>query len=351
MNPNIMRKLATALPATLSFALIACGGGPDLEQIKADFQNPSGSVQNKDAIVASSGERTASGPAIKVAGGGVPGATLTASGKQGLAQINLRRNWEQRAQTLANVLAGRSSSQALSEAQVGGVGCEQSVEAQGAFEEAAGDLLADAALGGTKANGKASYSINLTSCSDGELSGDAKVEIEVEVELENDNTGRFAFTVKYELTNVCELKTDEKACLDGTLVMEAEAIGMENFGRLTATTAWDVAGSWTEAGTLKEASLKGGVRTLLEGGDASAIARIEVLNYVNSPEGEWSYVWSFEATANINGGTVEFECRGNDGSLTCSIDHNGGTCTASDGSSLTWTAADEAALDEEWFRD
>jgi hypothetical protein len=34
----------------------------------------------------------------------------------------------------------------------------------------------------------------------------------------------------------------------------------------------------------------------------------------------------------------------------CTIDDNGGSCTASDGSSVTWTAEDEAALDEEWLK-
>ncbi len=349
----MMRKLAYALPATLSFALIACGGGPNLDQVKADFQNPTGSVQNKDAMVASSGSLNASGGAIEVAGGGVPGASLTATGKvAGLRQLNVQRAWEGRARTVRDYLNGKATAkQALSEAQTG-FGCDDSAEAQEAFQKALNDLTADAVNpfgSGKKISGKASYKLDLTSCSNGELSGSASIEIEIVAEQTGANSGRFAFTVKYNLNNVCELNTEEKTCVDGSLIAEAEAVGQDEFGSLTFTEAWELDGNWLESGVERNATLKGGIRSAFEGDGNSGNASIEILNYVNTPDGEWSYVWSVKASYDGLNGTGTFEVRGQDGSVTCTVDDNGGMCSGSDGSSISWTAEDEQGLDDSWF--
>jgi hypothetical protein len=350
----MMRKLASALPATLSLALVACGGGPDIEQIKADFNSPSGSVKSKDGMVAASGSLDASGSAVVVGGGGVPGSSLTASGKNvGLWQINVRRTWEARARAVRDYINGKTTqAQALSEAQVDASGCDSSPEAQAAFEEAFGDVIIDGLnpLGGSKVSGSASYEQDFSACSNGELSGSAKVEVKIELEQQGDG-GRFAITVKYGLNNVCELTTDERACLDGTMIVEAEALGSGELGQLTFTSAWELSATWTEAGTERSASLKGGIRSFFEGDGETGSAKIEVINYVNSPEGgEWSYVWSFEGAFNGLEGTATISCRGSDGEVSCTIDENGGVCTGSDGSRVEWTAADEQALDEEWLK-
>src|SRR5262245_7348646 len=110
----MLRMLGSALTTLL---LVACGGGPDINQIKADFDSPSGSVKSKDGMAAASGSLDASGSAVVVGGGGVPGTSLTASGKNvGLWQLNARRTWEARATSLRDFLNGKSS-QALTEAQ------------------------------------------------------------------------------------------------------------------------------------------------------------------------------------------------------------------------------------------
>ena len=351
----MMRTLASALPASLSLLLVACGGGPDIAKVKADFDSPTGSVKSKDGMAAASGSLDASGSAVVVGGGGVPGSSLTASGKHvGLWQINARRAWEPRARALRDYLNGTMTRpQALSEAQVEGGGCESSPEAQQAFEDLTADLIVDAAnpFGGGKVSGSASYTQNFEACSNGELSGSAKVDIEFEAESDGGENGSFRFTVTYDLSNVCELNTDEKACLDGTMIVEAEAAGSDGFGQFTFTTAWELAASWTEASVAREASLKGGIRSSLEGSDQSGSAKIEVINYVTTPEGEeWSYVWSFEGAFNGLEGTATVECRGSDGSVSCTIDENGGMCNASDGSSVTWTVEDEQALDDTWLK-
>src|SRR5688572_611854 len=155
----MLRQLVHALPATLSLALVACGGGPDIEKVKADFNSPTGSVQSKDGMVAASGSLDASTGVGVLAGGGVPGASLTADGKlRGLDQLNVRRTWERRAEGLRDYLNGVSTrEQALRTQQLGGAGCTESAEAQAAFEEAAQDVLIDGLnpFGGSKITGKA----------------------------------------------------------------------------------------------------------------------------------------------------------------------------------------------------
>ena len=349
----MLRKLASALPATL--VLVACGGGPDIDQIKADFNNPSGSIKSKDGMVAASSSLDASGSAVVVGGGGVPGQSLTATGKAvGFWEINARRTWEARARALRDHLNGRSTQlQALSEAQLEAGNCGDSPEAQEAFSELTSELLVDQVnpfSNSSKVSASASYEQDFSSCSNGELSGSAKIKIDFVAE-QSGETSRFAFTVKYGLDNVCELTTDEKACLNGVMIVEAEAVGTNDFGSLTFTTGWELDASWTEDGVARAASLKGGVRSSLEGGGDSGSAKIEIINYVNTPDGEeWSYVWSFEGAFNGLEGTASIECRGSDGSVSCMIDENGGSCMASDGSSISWTSADEQSLDETWLK-
>jgi hypothetical protein len=339
---------------SLSLAATACGGGPDLDAVKADFENPSGSVSNKEAVIASNGQRDAQGPAVAVAGGGVPGLGLTAFGKPvGLQQINVRRTWESRIRATHDYVNGRASaSQALSAAQFEATGCDNSAEAQAAYEEAFGDIIKDSVnpFGNSKKiSGKASYTQDLSSCSGGELKGTIKVDFTIELEQTGEESGRFAFTLDYELIGVCELTTEQQACLDGQLIMEAEAVGdgANSVGRLTFTSAWNLHGTWIDEGVSRDASMKGGLRSFFEGNGEVGTAKIEYLNYVTTPEGkEYSYVWTFEATND----RVTWECRGNDGYIRCEITETMASCTGSDGSSaFTWTAEDEAGLDEGWF--
>lgn len=345
-------KLGYSLPASLSLMLIACGGGPDIDKVKADFENPTGSVNNREAVMASNSGREGSGPATSVAGGGVPGFSLTATGKAvGLQKLNMRRAWEVRARTLRDYLNGSVSRQALTEQQFESSGCDDSPEAQAAYEELVNDLFKDAVNplnGNKKVSGEASYKVDLSSCSGGALSGSAEITIKIEAETSGEESGRFAFTVEYSLVEACELNTEAMACLDGSLIMEAEAIseGANNFGRLTFTSAWELSGTWNDEGKPHEGTLKGGLRTLFEGDGDQGQVKIEYLNYVNVDGEEWSYVWTFEA----DNDSVSWECRGKDGSVSCEITETSASCMGENGSeAFSWTAEDEAALGDDWY--
>lgn len=330
--------------------LAACGGGPDIDKVKADFSSPSGSVGSKEAVIAANGERSASGPGISLAGGGVPGVALTVRGNGAtLDELSAMRGFSGRAESLYVALRSKSKEQALSAAQFEvNAGCHDGQVAQQAYEELINDLLLDAInpLGGDL-DGSADYELDLASCSDGRLTGNLEVEIEVEL---SDN--RFLFRVTENFDNVCETAGVE-SCVDGELIMEAEANSTgseaENFAFIVA---WELDTRWNDSGTPREATVSGGLRLLSETTMMMATSSVEYLFYVNTPEGdEASYV--FRATADEMGnGTLEI--RGRDGSLTCSVSDEGGMCTAtgSDGmTTLSWTAAEAAGLDDVYYED
>jgi hypothetical protein len=59
---------------------MACGG-PDIDQVKADFDNPSGSTTDKNSVMSASSQANASGSVRSLGASGVPGQSLTAKGK------------------------------------------------------------------------------------------------------------------------------------------------------------------------------------------------------------------------------------------------------------------------------
>lgn len=347
-RPTMRTPLKILLASFGPLFAIACGGGPDIDKTKADFENPSGSVGSKEAVIAANGERGAGGPAIAVAGGGVPGAALVADGGTSeLSKLNVMRNFAPKAQSLYAALRAGSKQQALATAQTSiGDRCADSEAARQAYSDMIASLFLDALnpLGGDL-DGSASYEIDLSSCSEGQLSGRLGVEIEVLL-AEN----RFKFTVTESFDNVCETM-DAQACVSGDLIMEAAAdsTGMDA-ANFTFVSAWELDTKWNDNGTPREATVTGGLRIAAIQMGSSQTSSIEYLFYVTPPDGDAvSYV--FRATADEMGNAT-FEVRGHDGSISCSINNEGGSCTSVGGDgtvTLTWTAADEAALSMDYY--
>lgn len=343
--------LRLALVPLVPLFAVACGGGPDLEQVKKDFQSPSGSVGNKESVVAANGKRDAGGPAIALAGGGVPGAALTARGTgSALEELNAYRTFADRARSLNAALRAGKKEQALRTSQATDIGarCSDSEVAREAYSEMLSDLFLDAInpLGGDL-NGSADYELDLSSCSEGQLTGRLAVEIEVTL-AEN----RFAFKVTEDFDNVCELSGAE-ACVTGTLIMEAAA---DNTGsdasNFNFVTAWELDTRWNDNGTPREASVSAGLRIGSVQDGMNATTTVEYLFYVTPPDGDQvSYV--FRLTADEMGNAT-FEIRGADGSLSCAIMPEGGTCTSIGGdgtATLTWTRDEAAGLSSEYYED
>lgn len=334
------RKLATALTIALSSAAIACGG-PDIDQVKQDFESPSGSVTDKDAIVAANAKRDGSDPALSIAGGGVPGFGLTAYGKSdAFKKLNVRRTWESNIRDFHQHWAAQNGIAVPARgAQVEdfGTGCDDSPEVQAAMEALWRDLVGDALLGSKSASGSASYTLDLATCS--EYTG--KISVDIEMKLSENS---FSFKIDETFTNVC---SGDQECVTGDVNLEAAADADEagQAGQLTFVTAWKLAASWLEDGVAKTASLKGGVRSLFNENGID----IEYLFYVTTPNGE-EYSYVFKLVVDENG--ARWEIRGKNGSISCKVDENGGECTGTDANgtaTVAWTKEEARALDASWF--
>ena len=321
-----------------AFALSACGGGPDLEQIRQDFENPSGSISNQQAVMAVSAKQQSAGPLEEITTT-IPGLGLTAPGRtSALTQLNPRFMWESRAHRLYAFLTQGRQRSALSTAQVP-MECEQ------AAEQALQELFSGASGSGDSFSGSASYELDLASCTD-DLSGRVKVEVEVEASRDS-----FEMRVDEELENVCELNSEYEACVTGELVMEVTAESISSTSaQLAFIVGWELDGTWTDGGETRTASLKGGVRSQLSGSENSGRISVEFLFYVNDPGGEeYSYVLEVVAEGNAAGGSLSWRLRGTDGEIECTIQSTGaGACSGTDGQ-LSWTAEDADGLDPAWL--
>lgn len=346
---QLNKALTMGLGAALSLSLIACGGGPDIDQVKADFENPSGSTTNKDSVMSASSQANASGPVRALGASGVPGQSLTARGKvRGFGEVETLNRYAPLAeQSYYRIM--HNESRPLRTAQTINGDCSNG-EAERASEEIFNELALDAVFGGGgSASGSASFSMDMGSCTEGRVTG--KVDVDMEIEI-SDN--EFYFRITEKLNNVCE--TDgEKACLNGTLLLEASATADMNgqAGELQFYVAWEVDGTWEEMGQARSASLKGGVRTII-GGDGMGMGygSIEYLVYAIDKDGnEYSYVYRLTANWDgVGGGNGSLEIRGSDGTLSCEFTAEMVTCTGSNGAAdLTWTASEEVALSAEVY--
>lgn len=337
-----MHKLAITAISSLSLGLVACGGDK-IDQVREDFQNPTGSTSNKDAVIAVEAQSTGASPVMGLVSGGVPGA-LTAYGKQrGLEQVSVR-HWESRAEELFQAWADARAGRDVVEqrAQLVGQGCANSAEANAAFEEIWREFVLDAAFGFGSASGDAEYSVDVNACSEGELEGSLSIYLKIEA-----SDDEVFFEVKHTM-DVCET-SGAMACVRGETIMRAS--GTDDGGEASTAEVlsyWDVEGTWEDDGVTRTAALRGGVRI---GGMSSAsgdTATIEYLFYVQTPDGEeYSYVWTFTAT-NVGGmGEVSWTLRGADGEITCTATDTMVSCSGS--ADFSYTEAEAEAIESSWF--
>lgn len=314
--------------AFISFGLAACGGGPDIDKAKADFANPSGKTSDKNGVIAAQGKQDASGSAMQLGAGGLPGNSfgLSATGKSGFAKASVARLMAPQAERLrALVQRDQYRSFGLTTAQDDS-SCGDA-EASAIFGE---DLAADAADG--EVSGSGSFTIDYSSCNIG-LTGSADYSIEYEITQTS-----MKFTIEVSMNNVCQ----EDECVTGAMAMEMSAEGgLGAAGTFQIITAWDL----TSTHEGKEIKSKGGIKM---GFDDQGTSTIEILVYVNTADGEeWSYV--LKATQDFDG-AGSLEIRGSDGELSCTWSADGsGQCTG-DAGALEWSAEESDAVEgEEWF--
>lgn len=321
-----------------ALALSACSESePDLDRLRKDFNNPSGSTSNQEAVIAVSTKQQGAGP-LEDLTTAVPGLGLTASDRTtGLTQLNPRFMWESRARRLHEFLTLGRQRAALTTAQVSGT-CDA------AAEQALQELFANANPGDNSFSGSTSFALNLASCTD-DLTGDVAISVEVEA-----TQNSFEMTVTEELNNVCEVATAEQACVSGSLVMEVTGSSLSTAAELSFLVGWELSGTWQDGGRTLFASLKGGVRSKLTGSNNSGLFSVEFLFYVSDPSGEeYSYVLEVVAEDTAGAGSVSWKLRGSDGEIECSIQSTGaGMCTGP-GGQLSWTAEQADSLNPAWL--
>lgn len=333
-----MKRLMNSLiPASLmAMAISACGGGPDVDQVKADFENPSGSTKDKNGVIAASGKQgTTSNSALGVAGGGVPGLGLTADGKSTIFnKIAPRAVFGSKIANIAAVAMKRSD---LRVAQA-----ETTCFDGSEFAEASAELQA-AAVKGEKASVSVSTSVDLGNCS-----ADASGSLDLSMEMTVDGA-KISYEVEYTFNNVCDKSSGE--CLDGGMAQEAaidlSAADMENlFGSIKSVSAWDFTATDGEGNSIHT---KGGLRIGFSSDAMGDSAKIEYLLYVADSSGnEVSYVLTIEA----NGATGELTLaiKGSDGELNCSFSEatGSGMCSGTDSSGasfeMSWTDGEYDAV-------
>ncbi len=336
-----LKQLTTTLAGAACFSLVACGGGgADIDRVRADFENPTGSTKNEAAIQAVASKQSGTGALGGLAGLGVTGDALTAQGKGRIfEQFNQRKTFEHRARYFRAVYQGGQNLQPLSPAQASGT-CEDAEELQAAMMDLQEDFGRQLANGKEEFSGSVSYSIDLASCSAGEATGKVSGDIKIFI-----SKTKFEFNVSQNFAAVCETG-GQQACVDGGLSLEMNGEGLEDMANFSYIAAWDIASSWVAGGATKTATYKGGIRTVLASSGDTGSVSVEYLFYVTSPEGEeFSYVLSIKAEANGENGTASWSIRGKDGEISCDVSSidgvETGTCTGPDGT-INWSSEDGA---------
>jgi hypothetical protein len=316
-----MKLLKTLIPTTImAFAITACGGGPDVDQVRADFDNPSGSTKDKNGVIAASGKHEAAGnnSALSLAGAGVPGLGLTATTQKGFEKVGPMRFIAPHLRALG------MKSQALTIAQdEGDLFSGDCIDNPEEFAE----QLAEAEVSDDGSEVELSFEISVSDASkcSANLSGSFSIAYDIKV-----TQGSYSVEAEATYDNMCD--SDSKSCLDGAMVIAGSFEGTTS----EMLMAWDLTSQFTdEDGKEQAVATKGGIRMRNTATEAS----VEILLYVNLDGEEYSYV--LKVAADVNGNS-SFEFRGSDGEAICSFSESTGAAMCSG------VDADGVAFDYSW---
>lgn len=298
-----MKLLKTLIPTTMmAFAISACGGGPDVDKVRADFDNPTGSTKDKNGVIAASGKQEAAGnnSALSLAGGGVPGLGLTASTQTGFEKVAPMR-------LASPFMRGFNfKSKALRAAQDDDIFSSGCIDNQAELAEQFADAMSDYDGGEIEM----SFEIEVSDASKcaSNLSGSFSIAYDMKITATTQ-----AIEAEAQYNNMCD--SDAGSCLDGAMVISGTVDGTKE----EMLMAWDLTSKFTdEDGKEHTVVTKGGIRMK----NSETEASIEYLQYVNIDGEEYSYV--LEIGANVSG-DLSLSIRGSDGELNCSFSEANGT--------------------------
>ena len=297
-----MKPLLVGLCASALF--VGCGtDGVDLDQVQEDFDNPSGSTQDQDALISAADKLEGTTTGLETAfvnpfGGGFG---LTAQ------RTNIARFHPQR---LAHPLLRWAY------ARVG-------ISRQFLGEDDIGECINDQILSGVSGNvtpsgGEASFDVTIDL---GDCTSDASGSISMSGSMElTENSLRM--DLEYTYDEVC-ITIGNQACIDGTVVAEMNSDSLLG-GSIDMIMGWNFAASWKDdSSKSRSIDTKGGLRIQADKNQGA----LEYLVYVrNSAGDEVSYV--LRIAANAEGASITI--KGNDGEVSCNFLADGsGSCSGS----------------------
>lgn len=314
-----MQKLVLTTPFALGLMLMACGSNvPGTDQVKQDFENPTGSTKSKQSVAGAYAANNASASSSALAGGFSPFGGASASGAltQAGGSALQRARLDRMAKKPLALLQERATGQVQRALSAADVECGN--------DEIGAELQGDLQSGST--SGSFDVEIDLGACSNGELTGSVSMSGSYDIDTDD---GSFVFEISQKMNNVCETSGD-KVCVNGDYEMEATFANE----KIQMVTGWLVTATWND-GVARSIESKGGLRIGFSGDDGT----IEYLVYVTDENGEEvSLVLKLTSSAEGTG----LEIRGNDGSITCTVAADGsGSCSGD----LAWDAAFVDSLD------
>jgi hypothetical protein len=336
----MMKRLL--IPTTIVAMAISACGGPDIDKVKADFENPSGSAKDKNAVIAANGKQNTAGnsSALSLAGGGVPGLGL---GSSAFTKIATKTIVARQIASIAQIGLHKSELRA----QAASPACFQSSDATQASQD-----LAEAFMTGGSASASYSISVNLADCDVG-ASGSMEMSIDMKVDGQT-----ISYDSEVTMNNVCEEATG--SCVDGGMAQQGAidlgSADMSNiFGSIKLVSAWDFTATFKDAaGKDQSIKSKGGLRIGYSSDANGESGKIEYLEYVTDASGnEVSYVLIIEANSNGDA-TLKIKCK--DGELSCMFSESmgSGSCNGTiDGESfmVDWTSDDyNSVVDSDDFK-
>jgi hypothetical protein len=313
----------------------ACSGpntGPNVDQVKADFDNPSGSAKDQQGVAATAGaqDNLESTGGAGFTGGGVPGFSLRAEGlvQTGFAPLIPHNLFADQIAELQDLVLGKQSfdlsgmSGMGSGASPSGSIISQCVSSKDVQQKFASQL--QGAASDLKKSGHASFDISTTvdfsNCPNSGYTGSFDIELKGDIN-ERAPSASVTLEVSVNLHTACQ--TASGVCIDGGIAEEDVINGSATVlspnaggarsgsGSISYLVAWDFTAT-KDSQTITE---KGGSRVSLSGANGMRDASVELLFYVANSERQLvSYVLKVSADSN---GTVTLELRCKDGNLTC----------------------------------
>lgn len=326
-----MRIPTVLIHSSFAFCLAvvhgACGGGgTNFDSFETALDSPSGSITETDTVIAADEKRQTTSSITDV--GGFVSFAAPTNANQLRSSLIMR---SMRPFTDAVAEFGGKPSLAYQPQELGDPGDGLDL-ADDCFDDLFDDP-SNISVSENKISGKFSSSKNVADCSaTGTGTMEITVSFTVKGNLQSETIDSLKVDGKITFVDVCE-NVDENGCVNGVVNIGAR-LADANLEAIILLSTWDLVVTWNEGGARQSVNVSGGLRVDIN----DSQAKIELLVEANNEAGESvSYTFAVESTPG-----APFECRGFDGTATCTVsqEDNSVSCTVEGGTPITWTQED-----------